>query len=436
VLGSFLIVAAAGCGRGPNAAPTEVAAPVPDLQTEAADTNGPAFAPAAVAEADLAAVVRGDNALAFDLYARLRGKDGNVYFSPFSVVTALCLASASARGDTAAEIARALHLELGPDRLHPARAALLARLVGGGKQRPYRLSIANALWLQRGYGFREDFLKLAHDHYGAAPREVDFARDPDAARRAINAWAQRQTGGKIKDLFGEGAVSPETRLALANAVYFKGDWDQQFKRNHTRDGDFQAGNAGKVRVPLMHQTATFPYLQADGLQLLELPYAGQELAMMILLPRKADGLAQLEESLSAGRLAGWVGQLRGRRVEVVLPKFRTACAYSLRGPLEALGVRAAFRPWAADFSGLSGQEGLYLGASVHKAFVDVHEEGTVAAAASAFENRASDSDDPLFRADHPFVFLIRDTRTGCVLFLGRVVNPTKEGVAPGRDPGN
>jgi serpin B len=236
VPGSFLIVAAAGCGRGPDTAPSGTAAPAPGPQAEVANPNGPAAAPTtappeaaapapelqaepvvsdvpaviptAVQEADLAAVVRGDNALAFDLYARLRGKDGNVFFSPYSVAAALSLASAGARGDTAAEMAKALHLELGPDRLHPTRATLLARLVGGGKQRPYRLSVANALWLQRGYGFREDFLKLVHDHYGAGSRETDFTRDPDAARRAINAWAQRQTERRTKDLFGDSALDP------------------------------------------------------------------------------------------------------------------------------------------------------------------------------------------------------------------------------------
>jgi serpin B len=331
VLGSFLIAAATGCERGPSAAPTEVATPAPDLHTESADTNCPAVVPTAVVELDVAAVVRGDNAFAFDLYAPLREKDGNVFFSPYSVADALSLASGGARGDTAIEMAKALHLDLGPDRLHTARATLLSRMMGGGSPRPHRLSVANALWLLRGYGFREDFLKLVHDHYCAGTREADFALDPDAARRAINDWAERQTGGKIKDLFGEGAAGPATRLALINAVYFHGDWDQPFEKGRTREGDFHAGTAGKVRVPLMHQTAKFPYLQADGLQALEMPYAGKELAMLILLPRKADGLDELERALSADKLAGWIGQLRGRRVEVALPKFRTACAYDLRG---------------------------------------------------------------------------------------------------------
>jgi serpin B len=376
-------------------------------------------------KADVAALVKGNNAFAFDLYDQLRAKDGNVFFSPYSISTALAMTYAGARGDTAAEMAKALYFTLGPDELHRAEAALLAGLNGGGKPRGYQLSIANALWGQQGYGFKEGFLKLTQASYGAGLREVDFASNPEAARQTINAWVEKETKDKIKDLFPKGVLNNLTRLVLTNAIYFKGDWASQFKKDQTRDEEFQTG-ADKVKAPMMHQMARFKYLDADGVQALELPYAGKELSMVVLLPKKTDGLAELEKMLSADKVAGWLGKLREQEVIVALPKFKTTCEYSLNGPLAALGMKKAFGP-TADFSGMNGRkDDLYIQAVVHKAFVDVNEEGTEAAGATGIAVGVKAL--PVrreFRADHPFVFLIRDTRNDSILFLGRVVNPTK-----------
>jgi serpin B len=332
---------------------------------------------------------------------------------------------AGAHGDTAEEMAKALHFTLAPDDLHRAEAALLTGLNGAGKSRGYQLNIANALWGQQGYGFKDDFLRLTKTNYGAGLRQVDFIRDTEGARQTINAWVEKETRDKIKDLLPKGVLDDLTRLVLTNAIYFKGDWASQFKKDLTRDGEFQTG-LDKVKAPLMHQTARFKYLDADGLQALELPYAGKELSMVVLLPKKADGLAELEKTLSADKVAGWLGKLREQEVVVTLPKFKTTCDYSLSGPLAALGMKKAFQP-TADFSGMNGRkDDLYITAIVHKAFVDVNEEGTEAAGATgvvvgvrSVPVRAE------FRADHPFVFLIRDTRNDSVLFLGRIVNPTK-----------
>jgi serpin B len=376
-------------------------------------------------KADVAALVKGDNVFAFDLYNQLRAKEGNVFFSPYSISTALAMTYAGARGDTAEEMAKALHITLPPDELHRAEAALLAALTGAGKSRGYQLSIANALWGQQGYGFKEDYLKLTQTSYGAGLRQIDFAGNTEAARQAINAWVAKETQDKIKDLFQKGVLNANTRLVLTNAIYFKGDWASQFKKDLTREEEFQTGT-DKVKTPLMHQTARFKYLDADGLQALELSYVGKELSMVVLLPKKVDGLAELEKSLSAEKVAGWLGKLREQEVVVALPKFKTTCEYSLKEPLAALGMMKAFGP-TADFSGINGKkDDLFIQAVVHKAFVDVNEEGTEAAAATgiavgvrAVPVRA------VFRADHPFVFLIRDTRNDSVLFLGRVTNPTK-----------
>jgi serpin B len=376
-------------------------------------------------KADVAALVKGDNAFAFNLYDQLRAKDGNVFFSPYSISTALAMTYAGARGDTADEMAKALHFTLSPDDLHRGEAALLAGLNGGGKQRGYQLNIANALWGQQGYGFKDDFLKLTQTHYGTGLRQVDFISNTEAARQTINAWVEKETKDKIKELLREGVLKPTTRLVLTNAIYFKGDWASPFKKDQTRDEEFNTGTE-KLKAPMMHQSARFKYLESDGVQALELPYAGKELSMVVLLPKKADGLAEMEKTLSAEKVSGWLGKLREQEVVVALPKFKTTCEYSLREPLEALGMRKAFGP-TADFSGMNGKkDDLFISAVVHKAFVDVNEQGTEAAAATgvvvgrkAVQVRAE------FRADHPFVFLIRDTRNDSVLFLGRVSNPTK-----------
>jgi serpin B len=292
----------------------------------------------AVSKDDLAAVVKGDNAFAFDLYGQLRAKEGNIFFSPYSISTALAMTYAGARGDTADEMAKALHFTLRPDELHRAESAFLAGLNAGGKSHGYQLSIANALWGQQGYGFKDDFLKLTQTAYGAGLREVDFARNTEAARQTINSWVEKQTQDKIKDLFQKGALQSTSRLVLTNANYFKGDWASQFKKDLTRDGEFNTG-ANKVMAPMMHQSVWFKYFDADGLQALEMPYAGKELSMVVLLPKKADGLAELEKTLSVDTLAVWLGKLREQEVVVTLPKFKTTCEYSLMEPLAALGLK-------------------------------------------------------------------------------------------------
>ncbi len=375
---------------------------------------------------DVATLVKGNDEFAFDLYGRLREREGNLFFSPGSISTALAMTYAGARGDTADEMAKTLHFTLPPDRLHPAFAALLKDLRGAGQKRAYQLSIANALWGQKGEGFKDDFLKLTRDNYGAGLREVDFAHNADGVRKEINTWVEKQTQDKIKDLLPPDFIKPTTQLVLTNAVYFKGEWNSQFKKDRTREAPFDDGSGTKVQAPLMAQAGKFRYLDADGVQVLEMPYAGKELSMVVLLPRKVNGLSDLEKSLTADTLAGWLGKASEQEVDVSLPKFKVTSEFELAGRLAALGMKKAFVPGQADFSGMNGREDLYLSAVVHKAFVDVNEEGTEAAAATGVGIvRLALPQRQVFRADHPFVFLIRDTRNGDVLFLGRVVNPTK-----------
>jgi serpin B len=367
--------------------------------------------------------VKGNNTFALDLYAMLREREGNLFFSPASISTALAMTYAGARGQTADEMAKTLHFTLGQDRLHPALGALLRDLGGADKKRGYQLSIANALWAQKGHPFLTSFLKLNKDNYGAGVREVDFKRATEVARQAINRWVEKQTQDKIKELLKKGVLDSDTRLVLTNAIYFKGDWASQFKKDRTRQAPFQVTASKKVDAPLMSQSGKFNYLEGEGFQALEMLYAGKDLSMVILLPKKVDGLADLEKKLTAERLAGWLKKLRREEVTVTLPRFKVTSEFSLKHTLSSMGMPTAFTG-RADFSGMDGERDLFLSAVVHKAFVDVNEQGTEAAAATGVVvTTLSARIHPDFRADHPFVFLIRDRRSDTILFLGRLANP-------------
>ncbi len=378
-----------------------------------------------VPAADKAQAVKGQNAFALDLYARLRDHDGNLFFSPESISAALTMTYAGAHGQTAQQMADTMHSTLSPDQLQAAMGALLADLNAGGAGHGYQLNIANALWGQQGHAFLPAFLSLLKKDYGAPLQEVNFQGATDKARQDINDWVAHQTKDKIKDLLQPGDLTPDTRLVLTNAVYFKGNWDTQFEKNLTRPGHFQVGQGETVDVPFMHQTNRFKYLDAGTFQALAMPYAGKDLEMVVLLPKGTDGLAGLEKALTPEHLAGWLAKMHTEEVAVTLPRFQTTSRFDLTAMLAAMGMKDAFTT-AADFSGMDGKHDLYLSAVIHQAYVSVNEEGTEAAAATAGVVRATAARvNPVFRADHPFLFLVRDTHTGAILFMGRVANPSK-----------
>jgi serine protease inhibitor len=382
---------------------------------------------------DRAAVVGGDTQFALDLYAKVRGHDGNLFFSPYSISTALAMTRAGARGDTAAEMDRVMHFTLPQERLNPAFAGLIKEVNGDSadKDRGYELSTANALWGQKNYGFKPDFLKALKDGYGAGLNEVDFHADAEAARLAINAWVGKETHDKIKDLLHEGDLTADTRLVLTNAIYFKGNWAVPFKKDRTKNEPFLLAAGRKADAPMMHQTADFGYFDGGTFQALDLHYAGDDLSMVVLLPKKVDGLADLEKSLTADKLADWLGKLEYRKVIVSLPKFKTEQRVSLTPVLSDLGMKLAFNDRKADLSGMGGKPGdLGISDVVHQAYIDANEEGTEAAGSTGvFVGEATavrpDQPTPVFRADHPFVFLIRHTGNDSILFLGRLAEPSK-----------
>jgi len=392
---------------------------------EAAMVNG-AQSPAA---ADQAAVVEGNNAFAMSLYARLRGQSGNLFFSPESVSIALAMTYAGARGETAAQMAQTLHFTLPPDKLHPAMGALLSDL--NAAHTGYQLRVANALWAQRGYTFLDSFLDLMKSDYGANFNQLDFEGATEAARSAINQWVELKTEDKIKDLIPSGVLDRETRLVLANAMYFKGNWETQFDKTQTKEEDFHVSASQAVKAPLMHREGGFNYFSGSTFQVLEIPYKSRDLSMIVLLPNAIDGLPALEESMTSASMKQWLGQLRQvPKVVLALPRFKMTRQFSLASTLAAMGMPKAFDRHPQDFTGMTAKPELYISDVVHKAFVEVNEEGTEAAAATGvIVSRALAVQRPLppivFRADHPFVFLIRDNRSGGILFMGRVNDPAK-----------
>ena len=331
---------------------------------------------------------------------------------------------AGAHGKTAEEMAKTLHFDLPNDKLSAAFGAL-AKVINGdaAAKRGYQLSTANALWGQKSYPFVPAYLKLTKDTYGAGLHEVDFVGAAEQARQTINAWVEKETHDKIKDLLKQGDVSDATRLVLTNAIYFKGDWASKFKKDLTQEQNFHIAGGKTVKVPLMTQKGDYRYLDGGTFQALEMPYAGKEITMTVLLPKKADGLAELEKNLTTANLTGWLGKLHQTEVNVALPRFKVTAEFKLKPVLSKLGMPIAFSS-RADFTGIATKEGLAIDNVIHKAYVDVNEEGTEAAAATAVGIKAlAVQVVPDFRADHPFLFMIRDMRSGSVLFLGRLVEP-------------
>jgi serpin B len=385
-------------------------------------------APQAQAPADNSdgKVGRMNNAFAMDLYGRLAGGNvKNVFFSPTSVQTALAMAWAGARGATAEEMARTLHLPNDPGGAGQV-GAYLRNLNGAGDQRGYELSVANALWGMKGYPFQLAYLQTVEKEYGGHLAELDFANASDAARQTINDWVAQQTRDKIKDLMPAGSVTPATRLVLTNAIYFKGKWDLPFPKAQTQDAEFTTGDGQKVKVPLMYQQAHLRYAEDDTVQMLELPYGRGELAMRIFLPKAADGLPAFEKGLTEQRLNDLAGHATSPEVRVWLPRFKLETGYELQKDLPQMGMRLAFTG-QADFSGMSSAERFYIDLVVHKAFVNVDEEGTEAAAATGVGMRATaiaiHREPKVFRGDHPFLFAIVHRSSGAMLFMGRLENP-------------
>ena len=382
------------------------------------------------APVDLQALASSNTAFAFDLYQALKDNPGNQFYSPYSISLALAMTYAGASGTTASQMAQALHFTLPPQSLHTAFNALSLDLAARKDQAseevktPFELSIANSLWGQRGETFQPAFLDLLAQNYGAGLRLLDFSADPERARQAINQWVSQQTQDKIKDILPPGTIDALTRLVLANAIYFKASWWFPFTEGITQPAPFHLLDGSTVQVDMMHKQTGFEYAETEDYQMVELPYNSGNISMLVILPRPGK-FQQVEANLAPGILADFAANEQRYPVELSLPKFTFESQFNLNAALAGLGMTDAFDPAQADFSAMTGKRELYIGNILHKAFVAVDEAGTEAAAATIVIMPVSALPEKVieFKADRPFIFLIRDRQSGSLLFVGRLVQP-------------
>ena len=433
----LLLVSLSACGSA--AEPAAVATQTLPLPTAAAMARSAVAIPhkqritaPEVTRADLYELVAGNGVFAFDLYHVLRRDvGGNLFYSPYSISAALAMAYAGAEGETSAQMANTMGFTLPQERLHPAFNSLDLELTSRSESgnSDVELNIANALWGKSGYQFRPRFLDTLAENYGATLRQLDFTEAPAESAAEINQWANQTTNGRIPTIITPDKLNKYTRLIITNAIYFKGLWLREFNENSTQDDDFFLSDGNPVKVPMMRQRNDFLYGEGEDYQAIELPYRDEELSMIILLPREGR-FEDFEKALDAQRLREITDGMEYREVILRMPRFKLELEFSASEVLKAMGMPAAFDPIAADFSGMAdfarqGNGRLYISEVFHKAFVAVDESGTEAAAATAVVMLESESLDESLEmtVNRPFFFLIRDSPTNSILFVGRVIDP-------------
>jgi serpin B len=386
------------------------------------------------ADANEAAVVQGNSQFAIDLYGQLAAqRSGNLFLSPYSISAALAMTCDGARGQTATQIEQAMHFTLGHGQLNAAFSALSTDLDNGGTvngNQVYDLSLANSLWGQTGFAYNPDFIQTLKQDYGADVNQVDYS-DQNAAAQTINQWVSNNTNDKIQNMFSPddfNTDNTQTTMVLVNAIYFKGNWASAFDPTLTVSQPFHLDAQNTETVSMMHQQEALNYFANDDAQMAEFQYVGGNLSMVIILPRQVDGLAALEQSLTLEKLSRWLGHLTSYQVSAMMPKFQLTSRFDLTKELKAMGMTDAFHR-TADFSGITGQGGFQITSVIHQAYVNVDESGTEAAAATGviggtyITALAPPLPQAVFRANHPFLFLIRDRVSGTILFMGRVTDP-------------
>jgi serpin B len=373
-------------------------------------------------------IANGNNAFAIELYQKLKNTEGNLFFSPYSISTALAMTYAGARGNTEKQMAATMHFDPDQRKFHAAFGEFQNHINDYEKKGDVKLEVANSLWLQKDYAFLPAFLEETKK-YDAGLNYVNFISETEKARLAINTWIEKKTNDKIQNLIVPGMLDAATRLVLANAIYFKGKWAVPFDSSATKNMPFYVQSDDSVTVPMMcirgHE---FGFMENSDNQCLEMPYAGNDLSMFVILPKKRNGLNVFEKTFNKTNLIFWTKHIYKEKVLVFFPKFKILKSFSLAQELSSMGMHDAFSG-AADFSGMTGVKDLHISDVIHKAFVDVNEEGTEAAAATAVimargaRSQMMPKIPPTFRADHPFIFLIRDNHSGAILFMGRIIDP-------------
>jgi serpin B len=381
-------------------------------------------------------LVASNTAFGLALYGRLANNSGNLFFSPYSISTCLAMIYEGASGDTEQQMARVLSFSTNQAQVSSNFGELQRALEATQETNAVELNLANALWTQQGYPFLPGFLDTATNQDQASVNQADFTTSADAATQAINSWVAQETQNKIQNVLPPGSLTPLTRLVLANAIYFKGIWSVSFAETNTMTQPFYLSNTSQVvPAPLMHQpssdTLQYNYTATNGLQALELPYGDNQISMVVLLPSQPDGYGQLEQRLSPDFIQSVLAQMRKQPVEIFLPRFTLDSSFNLADALSQMGMTDAFTQGVADFSGMDGMKDLFVSVLVHKAWAQVNEQGTEAAAATVGGVTTSvvGGGNPIFRADHPFIFFIRDIQSGSLLFMGRLLDPSQNATA-------
>jgi serpin B len=391
-------------------------------------SDAPRIISPGVTDTQLSTLVTGNSDFAFTLYQQLiKSNSGNIFYSPYSISTALAMTYAGAAGDTGKQMSSALHFTLPQTQLHPAFNKLGLELASRGQNakgtngKSFSLNISNALWSQNNYNILPAFLNILAQNYGAGVNLMDFINSPEDSRLTINQWVSDQTNNRIKDLLPQGSIDTLTRFVLTNAIYFDAAWQNPFAKESTHNGTFNLLNSSIVNVPMMNNEAAYNYIKGNGYQAIELPYSGNEIAMDIIMP-DAGKFATFESAMTADKITGIIGSLKSSFMSLTMPKFSFDSSFSLKAALSALGMPVAFSD-TADFSGMTGNQDLHIADVVHKAFVAVDEEGTEAAAATGVVMELAAAPANTMTVNQPFIFLIRDIQTGAILFVGRVLNP-------------
>ena len=416
----------------PPANPTPTPSPIPDTP---APSNLPLPTPAKPAAftqykpaQDSSDTVGAANQFAFELYNQYKNTNDNVFFSPYSISSALEMTYEGARGKTASEMQSVFHFSADPNIRIPSFAKLYSQI--NPQNASYQLSTANALWAQKDYPFDANYTKTIETYYGGKTTNLDFVGDTEGSRQTINSWVSSKTANKITELFAKGTLDSSTRLVLTNAVYFKGKWDSPFEKEATQQKDFTTAANSKVQCQMMNKQEDFSYAETADYQAIELPYKNSDLSMIAILP-KTGKMSVMEQKLSGEQFTQIKNSMSSQLVDVYLPKFKFDTSYNMNNTLSAMGMPTAFDLANADFSGMDGTRNLYIGVVIHKAYVDVNEEGTEAAAATGVAgslSMATPMERPqpkIFNADHPFIFAIVHNATGSILFMGKVNDPTK-----------
>lgn len=379
---------------------------------------------------DQTVLVNGNNEFGISLYKYLAKENSNIIFSPYSISVALAMTQAGARNQTLNQMNDVLHFILPENSLHQTFNALQIAMNAreqndaNKKEKDFELDISNVIWGEKTYTFLPEYLDLLAENYGAGIRLMDFVNNADGSRKDINQWVSDETQQKIKDLLAEGTITPQTCLVLTNAIYFKAEWLSQFEKDRTKPDDFSLLDGSMIQVPMMTQSGNFAYLQGDGYQAVALPYKGNKLSMLILLPDQGK-FTEIEDGMNADQISSILNDLQNAEVDLGMPKFKVESSFGLKDSLSEMGMPDAFTPGVADLSGMDGTKDLYISAVEHKAYIDVDENGTEAAAATAIVVGITSMPIEVNKLtiDRPFVYFIIDNQTGSILFMGRMLNP-------------